>query len=204
MKKPVLFMSLTCLLATTLLSGCLTTVVTTGAQAAYEHRSLQNTAHDHYQIVQVERAIHWKTDAYQNSRVSVSSFNNVILLTGQVPTRELREQLVPIAKSVPGVDEVHNLTVVSNRISTLNQLSDTWITAKVKARIIAANEIDPEKIKVITENGTVILIGALFPDQAEIAVDIARETSGVKSVVKVFTYLHASKKPLPEKFEMTG
>ena len=204
MKTLPFFIGSICIAATTLLSGCLTSVVTTGAQAAYEHRSLQNTAHDHYLAMHIERAIHWGSDDYKTSRVSVSVLDDVVILTGQVPTQALRDRLIPIAKTVPDVHEIHNLTTVSPKLSTLAQLGDSWITTKIKTRIIAANEIDPEKIKVLTENGTVILMGTVFPDQADIAVDIARDTSGVKGVVKAFTYLHASKKPLPDQPTAAG
>jgi len=59
--------------------------------------------------------------------------------------------------------------------------------------LIATNEIDPSQIKVITENGIVYLVGIVPPEQAEIAIDLARTTDGVQSVVKVFSYVHISK-----------
>jgi osmotically-inducible protein OsmY len=211
MKKIIIFIQLTVLLATlSLLQGCITSAVTTsvvssGAQAAYEHRSLQNTLHDQYITVQIDRAIHWKTDQYQTtSRISISTFNGVVLLTGQVSSQKLHDRLIKIVKSVKGVNKVYNLTTVNNPASTLTQLSDCWITTKIKTRIIAANEIDPNQIKVITENGTVILIGTVFPNQASIATDIARQTYGVQDVIRVFSYLHVSKSPLPDQPESLG
>jgi osmotically-inducible protein OsmY len=205
MKKILIFIKLTYLLVIfSLLQGCVTTVVTSGAQAAYGHRSLQNTMHDQYITMQVDRAIHWKTNAYQKSRISISTFNNVVLLMGQTPSEKLHDRLLKIAKSVPGVNEVYNLTTVNSPVSTLAQVSDCWITTKIKTRLIAANEIDPNQIKVITENGTVILIGTVFPDQASIATDIARETSGVQNVVRVFSYLHISKSVKPYETQSLG
>jgi osmotically-inducible protein OsmY len=206
MKNIFVFIKLTCLLAIfSLLQSCITTVVSSGAQAAYEHRSWQNTLHDKYLVVQVDRAIHWKTNDYKTSRISVSALNEVILLTGQTPSQKLHDRLVTIAKSVPGVTTVYNLTTVNNPVSTLTQISDSWITTKIKTRLIAANEIDPNQIKVITESGTVILVGTVFPDQASIATTIARETSGVQNVVRVFSYLHVSKSPNPDKrYESLG
>lgn len=186
------------LLLAGLLSSCVSTVVTSGAQAAYQHRNIQNTLHDHYITIQVDRAIHWKTNNYQTSRIAISTFNKTVILTGQVPTEKLRNDLTGIAKQIPDVDQVYNLTTVGIPTSTLKQISDSWITTKIKTQLIAANEIDPDQIKVITENGTVILIGTVFPDQADIATQIARTTEGTQNVVRIFSYLHVSKSPANE------
>jgi len=194
MKKLGLFIKLIFSLAVVcLLQSCLTTAVTSGAQVAYEHHNLQNTLHDQYLTMQTDRAIHWKTDRYKTSNVSVSTLNNVIVLTGQVRSPELRDELTTIAKKIHDVSEVYNLTTVMNPTSNLTRISDAWITTKVKTQLIAENEIDPSQIKVITENGTVYLIGIVFPNQGYIATDIARTTSGVQNVVRVFSYLHISK-----------
>ncbi len=197
MKKPPILMKFAYpIFISCLLQGCITTVATSGAQAAYQHKSIQDTLQNQYITTQVDREIHWKTDKYQTSRVAVSTFNNIVILTGQVPSQKLHDDLVRIAKQVPDVSEVYNLTTVNSPASTLTQLSDSWITTKIKTQLIAANEIDPDQIKVITENGTVILIGTVYPDQADIATDIARSTDGAQHVIRIFSYLHLSKSPV--------
>jgi osmotically-inducible protein OsmY len=175
-----------------LLQGC-TTVLTGSAQAAYSHRDIQDSLQDHLLAVHVDRAVHWYSDKYKASNVSVSVFNNIVVLTGQVPSSDLRSSLTALVKKIPDVAQVYNLTTISNPVSSLTEVSDSWITAKIKTQIIAEIELDPSKIKVITENGTVYLMGIVFPDQAEIAVDIARSTTGVQNVVKIFSYLEITK-----------
>jgi osmotically-inducible protein OsmY len=181
-----------CLAMISSLPGC-TTVITSGAQAAYGHHDIQNSVQDNMLAVHVDREVHWYTNKYKESNVAVSVFNNTVVLTGEVPTQALHDELTPLVKKVPGVTEVYNLTATSNPVSSLTQLSDSWITTKIKTHIIAEIELDPSKIKVITENGTVYLIGIVFPDQAEIATDIARSTTGVQDVVKIFSYLQITK-----------
>jgi osmotically-inducible protein OsmY len=179
-----------------LIQGCVSAAisgVSTGAQAAYNQHNLKNTFHDQSICMKVDHAIHWQTTAYKSSRVSVSTFNNIVLLTGQVPNADLRNKLMVIAKSIQGVNKVYNLTTVSSPASSLVQVSDSWITAKIKTQMIAEEDIDPSQIKVITENGTVYLIGTVFPNQAMLATDIARSTAGVENVVRVFSYLHVNK-----------
>jgi osmotically-inducible protein OsmY len=176
------------------LTGC-TTVITGSAQAAYSHKDIQDSLQDHLLAVRVDRAVHWYSDKYKASNVSVSVFNNIVVLTGQVPSPELRAELTTLVKKIPDIGKVYNLTSVSNPISSIAQISDSWITTKIKTQLIAEVELDPSKIKVITENGTVYLIGIVFPEQAEIATDIARQTSGVQNVVKIFSYLEITKHP---------
>jgi osmotically-inducible protein OsmY len=175
------------------LTGCVSSVVTSSAQVAYNHHTLQNTLHDTYLEVKIDRAVHWSTDHFQSSHINIDVFNNVVILTGQTSSSQLHDELGRIAKEVSGADEVYNLTTIRNALSRLIRIQDAWITTKIKSRLLAEIEIDPSQIKVVTENGTVYLIGIIFPDQAAIATEIARTTSGVQNVVRVFSYLQITK-----------
>jgi osmotically-inducible protein OsmY len=174
------------------LLGCVNTAIT-GAQAIYDRHNLQHTLNDQYITIQANRALYWHSEKYKKSSIAISTFNGNVLLTGSVPSAELHAEIEDIVKKIPGTKKVYNLTEVSRPSSALTQVSDTWITAKVKAQLIAMDEIDPSKIKVVTENGTVYLMGIIFPQQAQIAVQVARTTAGVQNVVKIFSYLHISK-----------
>jgi osmotically-inducible protein OsmY len=179
-----------CLVGT--LQGCMDAAVT-GAQAVYSRHSIQSSLSDQYIMMKAERTIYVDTDRFQDTNVSVSSFNGVVLITGQVNSKAERVEIENIVKKIPGVKEIHNVVTLSNRSSALTRMSDTWITTKIKTKLIAMNDIDPSQIKVVTENGVVYLIGIVPPEQADIAVDLARTTEGVQSVVKVFSYLRISK-----------
>ncbi len=165
----------------------------TGAQVVYDRHNLQKKISNHYAALQAYRSIYMDTDDYKNTSVSVSTFNNVLLITGQAPTIKQKNEIGRLVKNVADDREVYNFTEISSPASALTTVSDSWITTKIKAQFIAANEIDPGLIKVITENGTVYLIGIVPPEQAEIAVKIASATSGVQSVVKVFSYSRITK-----------
>lgn len=182
------------LLGTLFLSllSCMNAAVT-GAQAVYNRHTIQASLNDHYITMKAERTLYVNTDRFQNTHVSVSSFNGVVLISGQVENAAQRREIEDIVKKIPGVKEIHDVTTISAPLSALTQMSDTWITTKIKSKLIATDEIDPSQIKVITENGIVYLIGIIPPDQAEIAIDLARTTEGVQSVVKVFSYIHVSK-----------
>src|SRR5579872_3877263 len=173
---------------TGMLAACMNAAVT-GAQAVYSRHTLQSSFNDNYISMKAERLIYIDTNRFKDTNVSVSSFNGIVLITGHVNTQAQRLEIENIVKKIPGVQEIHNVVTVSNRSSALTRVSDTWITTKIKTKLIAMNDVDPGQIKVVTENGVVYLMGIVPPEQADIAVDLARETEGVQSVVKVFSYI---------------
>lgn len=175
------------------LSGCMN-VAMTSAQAVYGNHGISNSLGDQNITILTSRAIYWNTTDFKGQHIGISTFNRIVVLTGQLPSKELHDKLTEVVDKVPGIKKAYNLTEVTNRTSSLSEISDAYITAIIKAKLVAANEIDPSQIKVITENGTVYLIGIVFPEQAEIATDIARETNGVQNVVRIFSYIHISNK----------
>jgi osmotically-inducible protein OsmY len=174
-----------------LLSGCMDAAIT-GAQAAYNHDHLQKTFTDQHITTQANRKIYRDSTRFDDTNISIDTFHQEVLITGQIPTAQQREEVTQIIKNIPNVKKVHNLTETRARTSTSTHLHDTWITTKIKAQLIAMNDIDPNEIKVVTENSTVFLMGMVFTDQANSAIDVARNTDGVQNVIKLFTYLHVS------------
>lgn len=183
---------LSIMLTTVLLQGCVDAAVT-GAQAAYNHSSIQQNASDQYISTQINHKLYVDNQQFDNTNIDVATFHQEVLLTGQVTTDKQRTLAENTVKSIPGVTHVYNLVQISPPTPLLKRASDLWITTKVKTQLIAMNEIEPDKIKVVTENGTVYLMGMVMPEQADIAIDIARNTEGVEQVVKMFTYLRPSK-----------
>lgn len=178
-----------------LLQGC-TTVATSGAQAIYNHKSIQKNIHDQYITMRASQALDIGSQHFKNANVNISTFNNVVLLTGQVPQSWQKIEAERIVRKIAGKAEVYNSLAINKPISHWTRLHDTWITAKIKAKLIASNDLDASQIKVITENGAVFLMGILEPSEAHVAVSTASETSGVQAVIKVFSYMKISKTPL--------
>lgn len=121
--------------------------------------------------------------------VNVTSYNRNVLLTGEVPAADIKQEAEKIVKGLPNVRNVTNELAVSGLSSMLSRSNDTYLTSKVKARFIDANKFQANHVKVVTENSTVYLLGVVKRKEAEDAVEIARSTSGVQKVVKVFEYL---------------
>jgi osmotically-inducible protein OsmY len=173
------------------LQGCINAAVT-GAQAVYDKNSIRNNINDHYITLQTNKAFK-DDDRFTEANISVATFNRIVLLTGQVPKPQLRLVAQKLAENIPDVKQVYNQLSVSKPSSSLTGVSDAWITAKIKSLFIASDIINPNQIKVVTENGTVYLMGIIPPSQAKEAIEIARTTEGVQNVVKVFSYLKISK-----------
>lgn len=120
--------------------------------------------------------------------VNVTSYNRNVLLTGEVPNQAARAEIEKIAATAGTVRGVTNDLQVADGTSLTSRANDTTITGKVKARFVDANKFSALQVKVVTENAVVYLMGIVTEGEANDAVEVARTTSGVRKVVKVFEY----------------
>ena len=125
-----------------------------------------------------------------DANISVTSFNGVVLLTGQVSSASL----IPIASAqvepLRNVQKVYNELTVAGKTSLLARANDSWLTTKVKSAFSAAESSDTTRIKVVTENSVVYLLGLLTRAEADAAADIAKNIQGVQKIVKIFEYIN--------------
>lgn len=119
----------------------------------------------------------------------VVSYNGTVLLAGQVPSEDIVQQAGAIVKNLGEVQTLHNQLTVEPALGVGTRTSDTWITSKLKTKMLADGAIDGGNIKVVTENSTVYLLGLINRKMATKAADLARNTSGVERVVKIFEYI---------------
>ena len=121
--------------------------------------------------------------------INATSYNRMLLLTGEVPDAAAREEAERIARSVENVRGVYNELAVSGVSSFTVRSNDTLITSKVKTRFLDAKKFNGIHMKVVTENSVVYLMGLVQKEEANDATEIARTTSGVQKVVRVFEYI---------------
>ena len=180
-----------CLMNLVLLSGCVAVAVA-GAAASmvvYDRRSVVAIESDARIFYQVRKAI-IPNPAFRDARIVVVSFNNVVLLAGEAPSVSLRVIAEKIAQQTPGVRHVYDEIVVGPAIPLTQQSKDSWITSEVRTQMLAKKGLGSGSIRVVTENGVVFLMGVVSSDQANLAVEVARQVSGVRKVVKVFQYFN--------------
>ncbi|MBC5765077.1 BON domain-containing protein [Ramlibacter albus] len=121
-----------------------------------------------------------------SAHVNVTSYNRLVLLTGEVPNEQAKQRAEEIVSRVENVRSIVNELGVMG-VTTLTQRSaDTLVTGKVKASIIDASDLQINAFKVLTERGTVYLMGRVTQREADKATQIARGVSGVQRVVRVF------------------
>ncbi len=120
--------------------------------------------------------------------INVTSYNRNVLLTGEVPADALKLEAEQMVRDVANVRSVSNEIAIAGLSTFSSRSNDTFITSKVKGRMIDAQKFQANHVRVVTENGVVYLMGLVTRKEAEDATEIARTTSDVKKVVKVFEY----------------
>ena len=118
--------------------------------------------------------------------VNVTSYNRQVLLTGEVPNDRDRQYLAKLISEVDNVRSVVNELAVMPASSLGDRSTDALITGKIKASMLDSKDIFASAYKVVTERGTVYLMGRVTQREANRATDIARTVGGVKKVVRVF------------------
>jgi osmotically-inducible protein OsmY len=120
--------------------------------------------------------------------LNVTSFNYVVLLTGEVPDSSTRTEIEKMARAAAGVRSVANETQVAGVSSYGTRTNDAYLTSKVKSRFVDLGSFSANHVKVVTEANAVYLMGIVTEAEATEAVQIARTTGGVLKVVKIFEY----------------
>ncbi len=121
--------------------------------------------------------------------VNVTSYDGIVLLTGEVPTQDLVGTIGEIARTTAKVKRVDNEITVGPVASFGSRTNDSYITSKVKSRFVEANKFAANHVKVVTERQVVYLMGIVRRDEGDAAGQIAATTSGVVRVVKLFEYI---------------
>lgn len=175
----------------TLLAGCFGAVVAgagAGTMSAKDSRSFGTQLDDEAIENRAINAVRERTDIADQSHVEVVSYNRIVLLVGQTPTVSYKQTLAELVANVPNVRKVYNEMQVAGPRSALTAMSDATITTKIKTSLLTESDFPSGKIKVVTENGEVFLMGLITREQAVRATDIARGTGGVQKVVQLFEY----------------
>ena len=128
-------------------------------------------------------------DLDTQSHIVVTSFNGVVLLAGQTPRADLKAQAEQAAAAVQRVKTVHNELQVMQPSSLLARNNDAWLTTKIKTQMLTDASIPGSRIKVVTENGIVYLLGLLTKKEAAQATNLVQGVSGVQKIVKLFEYI---------------
>jgi len=186
--KHLLFAVITGLMAASALSGCVPLVVGAAvggtALVATDRRSVGAQTDD--EAIELKIANHIGTGYGDRVHVNVTSYNGIVLLTGEVPTPDIVASIGDVARTTAKVRVVHNEIVVAAASPLGSRSNDSYITSKVKTRFVEKNKFSATHVKVVTDRQVVYLMGLVKRDEADNAAQIASTTEGVLRVVKLF------------------
>ena len=175
-------------IALPLFQGCAPAVIATGAAVGVmSYQDRRPTA------VQTEdEGIEWKAARSvpehfaAASHLNFTSFNRRLMITGEVPSEEAKAAIGEQAAKVAGVREVFNEAAIGPVSSLSARSNDSYITSKVKGRLVDEKHLSATHIKVVTEAGITYLMGIVSERESKLAVTIASRTDGVRKVVNLF------------------
>jgi osmotically-inducible protein OsmY len=118
--------------------------------------------------------------------VNVTSFNRQVLLTGEVTAEKDRQAVVQLVERIENVKAVVNELAVMPLSNLSERSNDLLIVAKVKASFVDSRDLFANAFKVVTERGTVYLMGRVTQREANSATQLTRNVGGVNKVVRLF------------------
>ncbi len=125
----------------------------------------------------------------EKSHVNVHTYNRIVLLTGEVPSDAMRKLAGDTARNFLGVRLLHNELQVQGATTLLARTNDSWLSTKVKTKLLANRNIKSRHVNVITENGAIYLMGRVTRAQADTITAVASNTRGARKIVRVFEYI---------------
>lgn len=190
MKKKLLVITL---LPTLYLSGCAAPVLMGAAAAGavavtQDERSAGTIASDESLEIKAGNILNQDPTFADNSHLNVTCINGVVLLTGETQDSATLQNGIAQIRKLDKVREVRNEVTNSAPSSLESRSQDSWITTKIKSRLVGEKDIRANRFKVVTERQTVYLMGMVSKREGYVAATISREIAGVKRVVKIFEY----------------
>jgi len=125
-----------------------------------------------------------QTQFSELARITPSSYNGVVLLTGDASDADIRQKAVSLVSAIPNVKSVIDRITIGPRTAFTQITSDTWLSSKVRTTLIATKGIPSNSVKVTVEAGNVYLQGMVTQQQSE---EISRTVSSIGGVKEVFT-----------------
>ena len=172
------------------LQGCVAVVAAGavgGAVATADRRTLGAQTED--KGIDLKAATHLGDIVGDAGHVNVNSYNRKVLLTGEVKDEAMKRAVEKEVRGISNVEGVMNELAIAGPSSYTSRTSDTVITGKVKLSLADKKTVSATSFKVVTERGTVYLLGLVTQREGNIAADVAQGVSGVMRVVKMFEYI---------------
>ena len=179
----------------TLLQGCVPLLVggaaaTTGI-VVVDRRTVGQQVED--KTIEIKVAGSIRSSFGDSVRVNITSYDGVVLITGDSLGNDRKAEMTEIARKTQSVKSVSNQVNVVKETASFGELSnDTWITSKVMTTLATTNEIPSRTIIVVTDRSVVYLMGLVTQREGDLAAAATAQVSGVKRVDKLFQLISAA------------
>ena len=181
-------------LAVACLSGCGAIMSSAGAGPIEEddgERTFAQQVADESIETKAKVNINAASEGYDNAHLTIVSYNGFVLLAGQVPSEDLKTLAADVVREVDDVRRIYNELEIGPAVTAGTITKDTWITTQVKSKLLASSDTPGTRVKVVTENSVVYLMGLLTEAEADRVALEAAEVSGAERVVKLFEIIPA-------------
>lgn len=191
--QPVILVLLLSLAAAVVLPGCAPLIlggVAIGASTVYDRRPPEVVLEDQQIELTALYAFLQDPTIQGHSRIAVTSYNRTVLLTGQAESEAVVRKAIDRVSRLPKVKRVIDELTIGPNLELTRESEDVYITSRAKLAMTKVDipDFNATRVKVVTENGVVYLLGLVSPEEADAATEQVRYVPGVKRVVKLFEY----------------
>lgn len=183
-------LAITCLV---LLNGCVTALIAgvaiTTVDIIHDRRTAGEYVDDNTIELTAQNYLISTPEIRAATHVKPTSWNGILLITGEIDDEDIKRDLIDKFKRIDGVRQLVDESTITGKTALLSRTNDTWITTKVKSRLLLKTGLDANRVKVVTTRGSVYLMGIVTQDEANRATELTRTVKGVARVVKVFEYI---------------
>lgn len=129
-----------------------------------------------------------------NAHINVTSFNQKVLLTGEVKDADIKGEAGAYVKAMKNARTVFNELVVGPNSSYTSRANDSYLESKIKTQMIFTDQLPSNSMAIVAEGTSVYLMGILTQGEADLAKKIASNTNGVKEVFVYFDIISQEEK----------
>ncbi len=185
-----------CGLLAPLLNGCAAVAIggaaATGVAMLHDRRSSGALIDDETIEIKALLKLREHSSLLEQTHINITSYNGIVLLSGEVPSEVIRQKIATIILAIPRVRHIYNELLLTVPSSFSTRSHDSWVTSKSKMVLFKVGGFpgfDPSRMKIITESGNIFLMGLVSHQEADISVELVRRIQGVQKVIKLFEYI---------------
>lgn len=171
---------------TACLELAIATVATTTIDVISDRRTTGAYFDDNSIEIEMRKLLHGSKRVRKQTHINPVSYNGILLLTGEVTSKEMKQEVTSNANMILGVRQVIDETRISGKTGLLSRTNDSVLTGKVKSMLLLKMAKASNQIKVVSEHGNVYLMGIVTDEEANKATEITRSIGGVVRVIRAF------------------